>query len=104
MPRVSRGDIVRAEDEEGRFTAVIIQTDMFAGSTVIVCPITRHATGAADVHRVPLRRGLSGVGRPAVVLIAIAQAVGLDMPAELASAITTMLAFAVSWIVRERTD
>jgi len=47
--------------------------------------------------------GLSA-GTASVVLIAIAEAAGVDLPAELASVITTIAAFAVSWIVRERRD
>lgn len=44
----------------------------------------------------------AGAGTLSVVLIAIAQATGVTLPAELASAITTLVTFAVSWIVRER--
>ncbi len=47
--------------------------------------------------------GLSA-GTASVVLVAIAEAFGISIPAELASAITTIAAFAVSWIVRERAD
>lgn len=61
-----RGDIVRAEDEEGAYIAVVIQTEMLARQTVVVCLITEDV--AADLTlpiRVPLRKRVRGVKLPA---------------------------------------
>jgi hypothetical protein len=52
----------------------------------------------------PTRKvGAGGLaGAVSILIIAAAHQVGLEIPAELASAVTTVATFAIGWLVRER--
>lgn len=66
---VRRGDIVRAEDEEGANTAVVVQSDMLTRLTVVVCMITEVSIDVTLPIRVPLRARVYGVKLPAQVFV-----------------------------------